>query len=77
MTELPDDIKAAISLAPSNVKVYWWNGYWRVEGYTERRTSDAREIVGTSTRWMNPFTHSVEDWMQAIAQVSHSAQEMK
>lgn len=77
MTELPDDIKAAISLAPSNVKVFKRNGYWRVEGYTERRTTDDKEMVGTSTRWMSPIAHSVEEWMLAIAQVSCSVRGMK
>lgn len=70
---LPDDIRAAIALAPSNVTVNYDRGHWQVVG----RTSVVHESYGTSTRYMSLHTHSAEEWLSAILQVSASAREME
>lgn len=58
---LPQEIQALILLAPPDVSIsYECYDRWRVEH---------EGPGGTSTRWMNPWDHTLEEWAFAINQV--------
>lgn len=62
---LSAELSALIALAPNDVEIVELSpDHWKVEC---RHVENNRE--GTSTRWMSPISHSVEEWARAIHQV--------
>lgn len=72
LADLPAVYQAAIVLAPKNVQVYYKSGHWIIEG----RTHLGHDEYGSAMRWMGEY-HTIEDWLEAIAQVYASVQEME
>lgn len=65
--DLPEEIRALISLAPRDVSIsYLSPGHWKVECERYFPESDS---TATHTRWMSPWTHTLEEWAAAIVQV--------
>lgn len=70
--ELSEELRALIALAPSDVFITKLHpGAHKVECQVEG-VKDGRPWGGTSTRWMCPWSHSVQDWADAIVQVRNS-----
>lgn len=73
LSEMPEELRALITLVPSNVKIERLSrGYWKVEAEVHY-TKNGKEFRGTCTRWMSPWAHSVQDWADAVMQVARDA----
>lgn len=73
---LPEEIRALIALAPSDVKITKTEMLnWKIEALISYTGKDGRLRSGTSTRWMCPFQHSLEEWAAAIEQVRNYRRE--